>query len=158
MRRLALLTLVAFAGLTASASATIVPQEGMLGIKLRQTVSPVRETLGPPDSIVFVDNEIIGRQRVYRYGRTTVSFDGAARDARVIGISTKSRRERTANDVGVGSTRRTVARKVRGVTCKVEFGVDHCYVGSFRAGRRVTDFLIGRRGRVTRVVVGIVID
>ena len=158
MRRLLLVTLAAFALLTGTAAATIVPQKGMLGIELRQTVTQVRSELGPPDGIVFVDNEIIGRQRIYRYGRTTVSFDGDGRNARVIGISTTSRRERTANDVGVGSRRRTVERKVRGVTCKVEFGVDHCYVGAFRAGRRVTDFLIGRRGRVTRVVVGIVID
>ena len=155
---IALAAAAALLALPATAGAVIVPQQGMLGIELRQTVSQVRAQLGAPDGIVFVDNEIIGRQRIYRYGKTTVSFDGAARNARVIGISTTGRRERTANGVGVGSRRRTVARRVRGVTCKVEFGVDHCYVGTFRAGRRVTDFLIGRRGRVSRVVVGIVID
>jgi hypothetical protein len=158
MRRLLLLTTSAFVALTGTSQATIVPQEGMLGAKLRQTVSQVRDKLGPPDGIVFVNNEIIGRQRVYRYGKTTINFDGDGRDARVITFSTTSRRERTANDVGVGSRRATVDRKVARSTCKVEFGVDHCYVGSFRPGRRVTDFLIGSRGRVTRVVVGIVID
>jgi hypothetical protein len=147
-----------FLALASPAGAVIVPQEGMLGIELRQTVSQVRAELGPPDGILFVNNEIIGRQRIYFYGKTRVNFDGDERNARVIAMNTTSRRERTANGVGVGSTRRTVARRVRGVKCRIEFGVNHCYVGTFRAGRRVTDFLINRRGRVSRVVVGIVID
>jgi hypothetical protein len=51
-----------------------------------------------------------------------------------------------------------VARKVPGVRCRVEFGSDHWYVGSFGPGTRVTDFLIGATGGVRRVTVGYVID
>ena len=43
--------------------------------------------------------------------------------------------------------------------CRTEFGFRHCFVGSFMPGRRVTDFFISRAtGRVTEVVVGLVID
>jgi hypothetical protein len=158
MRRLALLTATALVALTAPAAATIVPQEGMLGIELRQTLTQVRSELGAPDGILFVENDIVGRQRIYIYGRSRVIFDSDQRNARVLSINTTSRRERTASGVGVGSTRGDVKRNVRGARCKVEFGVDHCYRGSFQPGRRVTDFLINRRGRVSRVTIGIVVD
>jgi hypothetical protein len=96
--------------------------------------------------------------RVWSYGLTRVTFDGDRRSARVIGLETTSRRERLANGVGVGSTKATVKRRVRGVRCLVEFDYDHCFLGAFRAGRVVTDFAIDRRGRVGRIVVARVID
>ena len=141
----------------APASATIVPQQGMLGVELGDRVREVRKTLGPPDGIRFVRNEIIGRQRIYHYGRTLIAFDGDGRRARVINLTTRSRRERLANGVGVGSTKREVMRKVDGVKCPVD-EMFHCYVGRLLPGRRVTDFRIGPRGRVTDVSVGRVID
>ena len=41
--------------------------------------------------------------------------------------------------------------------CATDSGFRHCYLGKFRAGRRVTDFAI-KRGKVSRVDVGVVID
>lgn len=157
MRLLPLATAVAVLALTAApAGATIVPQRGMLGIELGDSVREVRSKLGVPDGIRFVDNEIIGRQRIYHYGRTVIGFNGASRRARVINMTTRSRRERLANGVGVGSTKREVMREVEGVKCPVD-EMFHCYLGRLLPGRRVTDFRIGD-GRVTHVTVGRVID
>ena len=157
MRLLPLATAVALLSLCAPAGATIVPQRGMLGVELGDSVREVRSKLGAPDGIRFVDNEIIGRQRIYHYGRTAIAFNGASRGARVINMTTRSRRERLANGVGVGSTKREVMRKVAGVKCPVD-EMFHCYLGRLLPGRRVTDFRIGRNGRVTHVSVGRVID
>ena len=65
--------------------------------------------------------------------------------------------ERTARGVGVGSTEGEVRAKVAGVRCRTESGFRHCFVGRFLPGRRITDFHI-RRGRVTSVEVGFVVD
>jgi hypothetical protein len=159
MRRLALVFVVlAIALLFAPpAGARVVPQRSIKGIELQMTVDEVREVAGSPDRVAFVQNPIIGRTRVWRYGKTRVGFDGDGDDAKVINLDTTSRGERLANGIGVGSTRRRVRRRVKNVRCRVEFGVDHCYLGRFVAGRRVTDFRL-TDGRVSRIVVGIVID
>jgi hypothetical protein len=154
---LAALVAAVLLALPAGAGATIVPQRGMLGIELGDTVREVRAKLGPPDGIRFEDNDIIGRQRLYFYGRTIVGFDGDGKGAKVINLSTRSRRERLANGIGVGSTKREVMRKVAGVKCPVDESF-HCYLGRFLAGRRVTDFQFDSRGRVRDVTVGRVID
>lgn len=141
----------------APAYAQIVPQRGIKGIRLDMTVREVRDRLGVPDRIIFEEDPIQGRIRVYAYGLTRASFSPGD-DARVTGMSTTSRRERTSRGVGVGSARATVARKVPGVRCRIEYGFDHCYIGSLTPGTRARDFLIGSNGRVRRVAVGIVID
>ncbi|HEX8122318.1 MAG TPA: hypothetical protein VF549_13740 [Solirubrobacteraceae bacterium] len=152
----ALVSLVLLA-VPSGAGATIVPQRGMLGVALGDTVREVRAKLGAPDGIRFEDNDIIGRQRLYFYGRTIVGFDGDGKGAKVINLTTRSRRERLASGIGVGSTKAEVMRKVDGVKCPVDESF-HCYLGRFLPGRRVTDFRFGARGRVTEVTVGRVID
>jgi hypothetical protein len=150
-------TLAALA-LATPASGAIVPQQGIKGAHLGDSVAKVRDGLGAPDKVIFTRDPIIGRVRVYRYGLTYVRFGGTTADATVTSIDTTSRAERTSRGIGVGSTRAQVAARVPGVECKVEFGLDHCYLGQFLAGRRVTDFRITSTGRVGRVVVGYVID
>ena len=130
-------------------------QRSMKGIRLGMTVREVRDRLGAPDRISFRSDELQGRVRVYAYGLTRASFSPGGR---VNSISTTSRHERTSRGIGVGSARSQVARKVPGVRCRLEFATDHCYVGSFDPGRRVTDFLIDANGRVRRVTIGFVID
>jgi hypothetical protein len=156
-RRAAVVVIALLVASAAPAQARIVPQRGMKGIRLGMSVRDVRDRLGAPDKIAFEINPIEGRIRVYAYGLTRASFSPGG-DARVNSISTTSRHERTSRGVGVGSRRGLVARKVPGVRCRIEFGTDHCYVGSFDPGKRVTDFLIGANGRVRRVTVGFVID
>ena len=140
------------------ASGAIVPQQGIKGALLGDSVAKVRSTLGAPDKVIFTKHPIIGRIRVYRYGLTYVRFDGTQANAKVTSVDTTSRAEKTSKGVGVGSTRAQVAAGVPGVKCVVESGFDHCYVGAFRAGKRVTDFRITSKGRVGRVVVGFVLD
>jgi hypothetical protein len=132
--------------------AVVVPQQGMLGLRVGATVATVEKRLGRPDAFAFRPHPIIGRVRVWRYGRTRLTFDGTGTAARVIQFDTTSRRERLANGVGIGSTRAQVLAGVRGVRC-----TDHCWVGRFRAGRVVTDFAL-RGGRVSAITVGRVID
>ena len=158
MPRWPLALLVSFVLCAEPAAATVVPQKGMKGVRVGMTVAQVRERAGKPDRVSFNRHPIVGRTRVWSYGLTRITFDSAARDAKVITLTTTSRRERLANGIGVGSTRAAVARMVTGVTCRVEFGYDHCYVGEYRVGRIVTDFAISDLGRVTRITVGRVID
>ena len=157
MRRLLPLTVLLVLAAAAPAGAVVVPQRSMLDIELGMTVQEVRGAAGATDAVAFVQHPIIGRTRVYRYGRTRVGFDGDHARAEVINLDTTSRTERLANGIGVGSTRRAVRTRVPRVRCRVEFGLDHCFIGEFRAGRTVTDFRM-RKGRVTRIVIGIVVD
>jgi hypothetical protein len=138
------------------ATARIVPQRGMKGIRLAMTEREVRQKLGRPDRTVARRYEIMGRARLLVYGRTSVLLRAAS--SRVVSIQTTSRRERTSRGVGVGSTQAAVRRRVRGARCRTERGYRHCWVGTWLIGRRITDFAISRRGRVTRVTVGYVID
>jgi hypothetical protein len=142
----------------APASARIVPQESIAGIHIGMDVSQVRDARGAPDAVIFQRHPIVGRTRIYKYGLTYATFECTCPSARVFSIRTRSRHERTSRGVGVGSLRSTVAARVPGVRCVVESGFDHCYVGRFVAGKRVTDFRIGRSGRVASVTVGFVID
>src|SRR4051794_30173180 len=115
------LVVVVLACSAAPAQATIVPQQGIKGIRLGMTVREIRARLGAPDRIAFRRDEIQGRIRIYAYGLTQASFspgDGA----RVNSISTTSRHERTSRGIGVGSRRALVAHEVPGVRCRVEFG------------------------------------
>lgn len=149
--------LAALALAAPAADAAIVPQQGIKGIRLGMSVSQLRAKLGAPNAVGFSRSEIMGRVRSYRYGLTYARFDGDGRGAKVISVDTTSRAERV-NGVGVGSRGVDVARRVPKVRCKREYGLSHCYRGSFLPGARVTDFLLGPDGRVRRVVVGFVID
>jgi hypothetical protein len=136
------------------ASATIRPQVGMAGVQLHMTREQVRARLGPPRTVHHLRNDF-GLVTQYLYPHAVrVTFQSGSR---VTAIDTTGRHERTARGVGVGSSERTVRSKVAHVRCETIAGVRSCHVGAFRAGRRVTDFLI-RRGRVVRVTVGFVID
>lgn len=114
---------------------------------------------GRPDAERIVLSEIIGRQRLVRYGQTRVFFGGVDRSARVVTVTTRDRTERTRSRVGVGSSEAAVRSAITGVRCRTEFGFRHCWKGRFRPGERVTDFEISLPGRRrTQVTIGFVID
>ncbi|HEX6228817.1 MAG TPA: hypothetical protein VFZ41_05060 [Solirubrobacterales bacterium] len=140
------------------AGALILPQRGIAGIKLNMTRAQIVTAKGKPDGERLVRNEIIGRQRMVRYGRTRALFGGFRRNARVVTINTRDPGERTRSGVGIGSTVGAVKRGVRGVRCRSQFRVHTCFRGRFRAGERVTVFDISPRGRVNLVLIGFVID
>jgi hypothetical protein len=113
---------------------------------------------GRPDGERFVRSEIIGRQRMVRYGRTRAYFGGFRRNARVVTVNTRDPRQRTRSGAGVGSTPRQVLHGVRGIRCRGPAGIHTCVKGRFRPGERVTAFDFGRNGRVNLVLIGFVID
>jgi hypothetical protein len=154
-----LITGCVFLLLAAVAGARIVPQKGIMGINLEMKGTRVIDKKGQPDGERVVHNEILGRQRVLRYHKTRVGLNGPHRSNRVIGITTKDRRQRTRSGVGVGSTEAEVKDGVQGIHCRTESGSRHCFKGKFKPGERVTDFSISLPDHlVTRVTVAIVID
>lgn len=140
-------------GVTASAGARIVPQRGIAGIELQMTKAEVRAKLGRPARTVNGRNDF-GPYTTFTYPRVTVSFQGRMR---VTSTRTTSRLERTSAGVGVGSTEAMVKAHVRHVVCKTESGSRQCVLGKFLPGHTVTVFAL-KHGRVTSVVVGIVLD
>jgi hypothetical protein len=135
------------------AVATILPQKGIAGVSIGMSQGKVRSVLGKPSSVKRGSNDF-GKYMIYRYPGLRVSFQG---NASVTDMSTTRKSERTARGVGVGSTVTKLKAGVKGLTCKTESGFRHCYLGKFLAGRRVTDFVV-KRGKVSRVDVGVVID
>jgi hypothetical protein len=127
---------------------------GIAGARIGNTRAQVRAALGKPTTIKTGSNDF-GAFTEFRYaGGVRVTFQG---NAKVTAVSTTGRGDRTARGVGVGSTERTVRRRVPGVKCETTAGSRSCHTGKFLAGRRVTDFAI-RHKRVTRVTVGDVLD
>ena len=126
----------------------------MAGITLDMTQAQVKKVLGS-GSAQRGKNDF-GPYTILRYPKLDINviFQG---NARVTTITTSGKRERTTKDIGVGSSERAVKRNVRGVKCETFAGIRSCHVGSFLPGKRVTDFVI-RRGRVSRVTIGYVID
>jgi hypothetical protein len=130
-----------------------------MGINLKMTGARVIQEKGPPDAERVVPNEILGRQRLLRYGKTRAGLSGPRRSDTVIAVTSRDPRQRTRSGVGVGSTEADVKSGVQGIRCRTDAGSRHCFKGSFRPGERVTDFSISLPAHlVTRVTVSFIID
>jgi hypothetical protein len=144
--------LVALA-LPASAAARIVPQRGIAGANLDMTQAQIRAKLGTPDKVRHPTSPIFGQYTTWFYGATSVDMF-RNQDGKVFNLSTASKRERTSTGVGIGSTAAAVKKGVKRARCDRK----HCWVGRFEGGRKVTDFQLSAKGRVTRVTIGYVLD
>ena len=142
------------------AAGRIAPQQGIMGIHLGMTGSEVVQKKGKPDAEHVIPSEILGHQRILRYGKTRVGLNGPKRSNTVAAVSTTDPGQRTRSGVGVGSRQRAVKNRIKGITCETSAGARLCSKGSPEPGHRVTTFFISSSTphRVTRVTVGFVID
>jgi hypothetical protein len=155
VQRVALIAVAVALFAAAPAQAVIRPQKGMAGVKLNMTQSQMRAKLGQPTRTKQGMNDFGPfTQFVYPHS-ISVTFQG---NRRVTGILTRGRTEKTERGVGVGSTETAVRQKVGHVRCETIAGSHTCHVGSFKAGHRVTVFLISKTGHVVSVTVGFVLD
>ena len=148
------LAAVAALALPAAAPALVQVDKGIAGARLGNTVAEVHAALGRPRRVANGRNDF-GSFRQETYAGGIVVFYQGARS--VTSVVTTGLGDRTAKGIGVGSSEAAVRANVPGVRCETIVGSRSCHTGAFRAGRRITDFFI-RRGKVTRVTVGIVID
>jgi hypothetical protein len=139
--------------LCSSASALIVPQHSIAGVKLGMSEVQVRAKLGTPLRVRTGSNTF-GKWSQLIYRQLTVSFQSGSKATELL---TKSVRERTASGVGVGSTLSRLRSGLKGEICRREFGIHHCWIGIWRPGHVISDFRI-YHGRVSWISIGYVID
>jgi hypothetical protein len=159
VRRTRSLVLAATVAITlasaATAEAVIQVQKGISGIRLGMSRAQVKAGLGDPARTKTGHNDFGPFTQLLYRGGITITFQG---NASVTAVAITGHTDRTPSGVGVGSTENQVKRGVRGVKCQTLAAVRDCHVGAFLPGRRVTDFIVGANGRVTRVTIGFVID
>jgi len=148
-----LVALAAMLIVAGPAGAKIVVQRGIGGANLHMTKAQVRARLGAPTR-VHNGRNTFGHFSNFVYPRLTVMFQSGPK---VTGVRTSSRLERTSSGVGVGSSVARVKAGVRQAKCRTQFGTRQCVVGKFLPGRVITAFVI-RKGHVSSVIVGIVLD
>ena len=139
--------------LAGTATSSVVIGRGIGGVVLGMGQSAVRAKLGRPLRVVHAKNEF-GAYTEFRYRGYVVDFQN---NEAVTAVVTTLARERTPAGMGVGSTWSQVRAKVPHVRCQGAPLLGDCHVGDFLPGKRVTDFVF-RNGKVSRVVVGFVLD
>ena len=142
------------------ASALIVPQRSIAGVRLEMTRPEVKDKKGDPDRIVHGTNDF-GHytQFIYRNanGKLMATFQG---NMGATGVWTNRETQKTAEGVHVGSPESALHDAYPRLRCRTESSdFRHCWTGRFRAGHRVTDYRIGiASGNVKSVTVAFVID
>ena len=126
--------------LAGSAGATIKPNRSMRGVALGMTPAQVQAKLGRP----------IGRSvgRWY-YPLVWVGFRGR----RVVELTTTRPTERLPSGVGVDSTEAQLRAAHPRATCAAMPPFRRCRLGTGAPNTRVTDFTIGRTGRIIQISV-----
>lgn len=131
--------------LAAPADARIAVNRSVAGIGIGMTAKEVRAKLGRPTLSTVTEG---ARNLVFRKRALVVTLVRS----RVVIVSTRSRRERTAAGIGVGSRVVILRERLPRARCGVKAGVGFCRVGSIRKGRRSTTFQI-EDGKVVTVTV-----
>ena len=101
------------------AEGRIVPQQSIAGVELGMTPAQVRALKGAPRTTRRWTLKEPGPVRftVYVYRRLEVSFADWSNGTSVQGVTTTSRRERTADGLGVGTTRARLLHTVPRLDC-----------------------------------------
>lgn len=149
------LTLAAALVLPSHAAALIHVDQGIAGARIGNSQAQVRAALGQPDLVKTGDNEFGPWRQYYYEGGIRVFFQG---DGDVTSVTTLGRGDRTSKGIGVGNSEKALRAKHKGLECETfEGSFRSCSTGAGEPGQRITSFFISK-GRITRVVVGIVID
>lgn len=155
MKRIVLAAAAAAAlALPAQAGAMIQIDQGIAGARIGSSQAQVQAALGAPDLVKTGTNEFGPWRQFFYAGGLRVFFQG---DGDVTSVALLGRGDRTTKGIGVGNTEKALRQKHSGLTCETTSGFRSCHTGDFMPGERVTDFWI-TKGKITRVVVGIVID
>lgn len=144
-----------------AASALIVPQQSIAGIKLDMTRPEVKDRKGEPDRIIHGTNDFGAyTQFIYKNSdgkKLIATFQG---NAGATAVRTNRRKQRTAEGVHVGSPESALHDAYPNLRCRTESSdFRHCWTGRMRPGKRVTDYWIGiASGNVKLITVAYVID
>jgi hypothetical protein len=134
----------------APAHATIAPNRGMAGVRIGMTQQQVLDILGDPTTDYTYRSGLT--TYAYKALRVRVSFLPAGSTNNVFMLFTSGRRERTKEGVGVGTSERTLRRRLRGEHCFRNSDGRYCELGGGEEGAKPsTAFKIGRHHRVQNV-------
>jgi hypothetical protein len=165
LRILAPLTTVFSLLLVAPAGAVIVPGKGMAGAHLGQCIEEVVSVLGEPDRTfgkTEPTGEFVETYTCKKLGLKVRFFRGPGECLEAGEFFTAASKERTAEGVGKGTTRRTLKRKLKHVKCETfhqgERTIRSCHIGRFTPSKRITEFRINAKGRVGTISVRYVSD
>jgi hypothetical protein len=147
--RLVLATAALFALAAAPASASIVVNRSIAGVKLGMSQQQVLNLLGSPNTTVT--NPALDTIYTYKRRGLAITFHprGSTNDVTTIELTKAG--ERTASGVGVGSTYRAVRKGISGERC-VRAPNPRQRWCTVLSGRRQTTFVISSRKRVHEVV------
>jgi hypothetical protein len=140
-----------------TATAKIVVQKSIAGVALGVTENEVIARLGQPKKIsVMSDPDNSARSaRTLKYGDTEVWIAVEPEAPGVVSlITTRSKREKTANGVRVGISENALRKKVKGLHCSAYNSGRQCLKGSGEPGTVFTAFLLERKKKVTKILIG----
>jgi hypothetical protein len=165
LRPLCALTVLLLLVLAAPAGAVIVPGKGMAGAQLGQCIEDVVKVVGEPDK-TFGKTEPTGEfVETYTYNELGLKirfFHGPGECLEAGEFFTSKGKERTAEGVGKGTMRKTLKAKLEHAKCETfKIGkrrIRSCHIGSFTPSKKVTEFRIDSKGRVSNVSVRYVSD
>jgi hypothetical protein len=119
--------------LVPAVQATVVPQQGLGGVRLGMTKAQVTAKLGQPPV------RTRAKPIVWSYHRFWVTF----RDGRVVDVSTTSGTELTAGGIGLYSTQAQILKAFPAAVCEPFVPYLRCRLGTGEPRTRVTDFYLG---------------
>jgi hypothetical protein len=141
-----------------SAAATLIPSQGMDGIKLQMTEAQVRAQLGAPATITRSRGALGNPVTRLHYPRLDVDLQRLSGSLVVTRVLTTHPGEETASGIGVGSSLAAVKR-LSGAHCWWEAAAHYCRIGSrAKPASRLTMFWIDAKQRVTLVSVSLVVN
>jgi len=141
------------------AGATIVPGQGLEGVKLGMTASEVRAALGPPRAITRTRGALGFLVTRLHYDRLTVDLQRLNRVPVVIRVLTTKAGEQTRSGIGVGSPVAAAAR-LPGAHCYTQTPTErYCLIGNAkRPLSRFTVFESTRDRKITLVEVALAVN